>query len=246
MSPSSGNPRRAAARPASARDAESGAAIHAVVFDLDGTLIDSAGELRAALNRALGALGRRPLSHREVTAMIGDGIVRLTERALAATGAPLAGQALDRAVGTVRDAYAGMPPSALYGGARETLADLAARGIALALCTNKPIDATRQILDQLGLAALFQAVAGGDSYPTKKPDPMPVRGLLAQLGVAPTAAAMVGDSSNDILAGRAAGLTTVAVSYGYSLAAPHELGADMVIDRLTDVMTVLRARLPQP
>lgn len=244
MSPSSRNPRQTAVRPA--RDTEPGAAIHAVVFDLDGTLIDSASELRTALNRALGALGRRPLSHREVTAMIGDGIVRLTERALAATGAPLADQALDRAVGSVRDAYAEMPPSALYGGARETLADLADRGLALALCTNKPIDATRQILDQLGLAELFQAVAGGDSYPTKKPDPMPIRGLLAQLGVAPTRAVMVGDSSNDIHAGRAAGLTTVAVTYGYSLIPPHELGADMVVDRLADVMTVLRARLPRP
>lgn len=246
MPPSSGNPHAAAARPASARDAESGAPIRAVVFDLDGTLIDSAGELRAALNRALGALGRRPLSRREVTAMIGDGIVRLTERALAATGAPLADQALDHAVAMVRDAYAETPPSALYAGARETLADLAGRGIALALCTNKPIDVTRQILDQLGLAALFQAVAGGDSYATKKPDPMPVRGLLAQLGVTPAAAAMVGDSSNDILAGRGAGLATVAVTYGYSLIPPHELGADMVVDRLADVTMVLRARLPRP
>jgi phosphoglycolate phosphatase len=233
-------------RSATTPDGNSATAIRAVVFDLDGTLIDSAGELRAALNRALDSLGRRHLSHREVTAMIGDGIVRLTERALAATGAPLADRALDRAVEAVRDAYAGMPPSALYGGARETLADLAGRGIALALCTNKPIDATRHILDQLGLASRFQAVAGGDSYPTKKPDPMPVRGLLAQLGVAPAAAAMVGDSSNDITAGRAAGLTTVAVSYGYSLIPPHELGADMVVDRLADVMTALHHRLPQP
>ncbi len=246
MSQSPHRPRQTAVRPSSAGDEHSGASIRAVVFDLDGTLIDSAGELRAALNRALDSLGRRHLSHREVTAMIGDGIVRLTERALVATGAPLADGALDRAVGAVRDAYAGMPPSALYGGARETLADLAHRGIALALCTNKPIDATRRILDQLGLAGRFQAVAGGDSYPTKKPDPMPVHGLLAHLGVAPAAAAMVGDSSNDILAGRAAGLTTVAVTYGYSPIPPHELGADMVVDRLADVVGALHHRLPRP
>jgi phosphoglycolate phosphatase len=246
MSQSSGNPRQTVVPPAFPRDEGCAAGIRAVVFDLDGTLIDSADELRTALNRALGRLGRRDLSHREVTAMIGDGIVRLTERALAATGAPLSNGALDRAVGTVRDAYAEMPPSALYSGARETLAGLADRGIALALCTNKPIDATRRILDQLELADRFQAVAGGDSHPTKKPDPMPVRGLLAQLGVAPAAAAMVGDSSNDILAGRAAGLTTIAVTYGYSLIPPHELGADMVVDRLVDVMTALHHRLPQP
>lgn len=220
--------------------------LRAIVFDLDGTLIDSAAELRQALNLALGTMGRRALSVREVTAMIGDGIVRLTERALAATGAPQTDAALDRAVAAVKDAYAGLPPSSLYGGARETLADLTSRGIALALCTNKPIDATLRLMDQLGLTACFEAVAGGDSYPTKKPDPTPVRGLLAQLGVTPGAAAMIGDSSNDINAGRAAGLTTVAVSYGYSLVPVLELGADLVVDRLPDLLTVLQERLPTP
>jgi phosphoglycolate phosphatase len=177
--------------------------------------------------------------------MIGDGIVRLTERALAATGALLTDAALDAAVESVLDAYAEMPPSTLYDGARETLADLTERRIALALCTNKPIDATHHLLGQLGLADRFQAVAGGDSYPTRKPDPMPVRGLLAQLGVAPAQAVLVGDSSNDITAGRAAGLTTIAVTYGYSLIPPQELGADMMVDRLTDITAVLRDRLPR-
>lgn len=221
------------------------APLQAAVFDLDGTLIDSAADLRRAINGALGTLGRRALSVREVTAMIGDGIVRLTERALAATGAPLSDAALDRAVAAVKEAYADLPPSTLYDGARETLAGLAERGLALALCTNKPIDATVRLLDQLGITACFQAVAGGDSYPAKKPDPMPVRGLLAQLGVAPAAAAMIGDSGNDIGAGRAAGLITVAVSYGYSLVPPRELGADLVVDRLPDLLTVLQARMPR-
>jgi phosphoglycolate phosphatase len=219
--------------------------LQAVVFDLDGTLIDSAAELRQALNGALGGLGRRTLTVPEVVGMIGDGIVKLTERALAATGAPMTDAALDRAVAAVKEAYAELPPSSLYAGARETLASLRERGIALALCTNKPIDATERLLDQLEIAALFQAVAGGDSYPTKKPDPMPVRGLLARLGVAPAAGAMVGDSSNDIRAGQAAGLTTVAVSYGYSLVPADALGADLVVDRLPEVLRVLRPRLPQ-
>ena len=219
--------------------------LQAIVFDLDGTLIDSAAELRQALNGALGRMGRRALSVREVTGMIGDGIVRLTERALAATGAPLTDTALDRAVAAVKEVYADLPPSSLYAGARETLASLTERGVALALCTNKPIDATEQLLKQLKLAEFFQAVAGGDSYPTKKPDPMPVRALLAQLGVAPAAGAMIGDSSNDIRAGQAAGLTTVAVSYGYSLVPAETLGADMVVDHLPDLLRVLRPRLPE-
>jgi phosphoglycolate phosphatase len=221
----------------------SGTPLKAVIFDLDGTLIDSAADLREALNQALASLGRRSLTVREVTTMIGDGIVRLTERALAATGEPLTDMSLDRAVSAVRDAYASRPPSALYDGARETLVALSEQGIALALCTNKPADATHRILDQLGLTQCFQAVAGGDSYPTKKPDPMPVRGLLAQLGVTPATAAMVGDSSNDIMAGRAAGLTTVAVTYGYSLVPVHDLGADLVVDCLTDVIKALQPRL---
>lgn len=244
MSDAPRQPPQTAPRPAP--DDFATTAIRAIVFDLDGTLIDSAGELRAALNGALGRLGRRPLSHREVTAMIGDGIVRLTERALAATGAPLTDEALDQAVEAVRETYAAMPPSTLYDGARETLAGLADRGVVLALCTNKPIDATRQVLGQLGLADWFQAVAGGDSYPARKPDPMPVRGLLAQLGVAPNAAALVGDSGNDINAGRAAGLTTIAVTYGYSQIPPRELGADLMVDSLTDVIPALDGRLPRP
>jgi phosphoglycolate phosphatase len=177
--------------------------------------------------------------------MIGDGIIRLTERALAATGTPLTDAALDRAVTAVKEAYADLPPSSLYAGARETLANLTGRGVALALCTNKPIDATNQLLAQLGIADFFQAVAGGDSYPTRKPDPMPVRGVLARLGVAPSAGVMIGDSSNDIAAGRAAGLTTVAVSYGYSLIPVESLGADMVVDHLPEVLNRLQARLPR-
>lgn len=220
------------------------APIQAVVFDLDGTLIDSAAELRTALNAAMTHLGRRDLTTPEVTAMIGDGIVRLTERALAATGATLTDAALDHAVGVVRDAYATLPPSSLYPGAREILATLSSRGVALALCTNKPSDATHRLLEQLALDRFFAAVAGGDSYPAKKPDPMPIRALLAQLGIAPTMSAMVGDSHNDTAAGRAAGLTTVAVSYGYSLVPVGELGADHVIDDLRQVATALRPRLP--
>lgn len=221
------------------------APLKAVVFDLDGTLIDSAAELRQAINQALATIGRRALAEREITAMIGDGIVRLTERALAATGAPLHDSAFERTVTAVQEAYAALPPSNLYHGARDILAALTEQGIALALCTNKPRDATHRILGQLGLVGQFQAVAGGDSYPTKKPDPAPVRGLLAELGVEPSAAAMIGDSSNDINAGRAAGLTTVAVSYGYSLVPPLELGADWVVDRLRDVLTVLQPRIPR-
>lgn len=217
--------------------------IKAVIFDLDGTLIDSAAELRQAVNAALAGIGRRVLSEREVTAMIGDGIVRLTERALAATGGPLAEDNVAQAVTAVQEAYAALPPSSLYPGAREILSALAERDIALGLCTNKPSEATHRILGQLGLRDRFQAVAGGDSFPAKKPDPAPVQGLLAELGVAPAEAAMIGDSTNDIHAGRAAGLTTVAVSYGYSVVPPTALGADWVIDHLSEVLNVLQPRL---
>lgn len=219
------------------------APIEAVIFDLDGTLIDSAAELRQAVNVALAAIGRRALAEREITAMIGDGILRLTERAVAATGGPLTEDALGQTVAAVQEAYAALPPSSLYHGAREILAALADRGIALGLCTNKPTEATHRILGQLGLSGQFQVVAGGDSYTAKKPDPAPVRGLLAQLGVAPAAAAMIGDSSNDINAGRAAGLTTVAVSYGYSIVPSLALGADWVVDHLSEVLEVLHPRI---
>jgi phosphoglycolate phosphatase len=208
--------------------------IAAVVFDLDGTLIDSAQDLCAALNRLLGELGRAPLTVAAVTPMIGDGSLMLLRRALTATGDVPEGADFDALWDRFMVHYKATAADArLYPGARETLDGLAAHGIKLGLCTNKPEAPTRQILAALGLEALFGAVAGGDSLDVRKPDPEHLRWVLRAIGASAEESAMVGDNEHDIDVGRAAGLArVVAVSYGYARRPVQSLGADVVIDGL--------------
>lgn len=213
--------------------------IRAVVFDLDGTLVDSAAELALALNTALGPAGRRRLAVDEVRAMIGDGVVTLTRRALAATGGLPDEGDFARMLADVRAAYDRLPASAPYEGVLETLPRLKAAGYALAICTNKPEGPARRLVRQLGLDAAIDALAGGDSFAVKKPDPGHVALLLARLGIGPEASVMVGDSANDAAAARGAGLPFIAVSYGYCHGALDDLRADAVVDRFADLPDVL-------
>lgn len=192
------------------------------IFDLDGTLVDSAPDLAAALNRCMAAQGLAPLSLPEVTAMIGDGARALLEKACAARATPF-----DEAIlpGFLDDLEA---HSAVltrpYPGMVAALEALSARGWRHAICTNKPIAATRALLATLGLAPHFALVLGGDSLAVKKPHPDHVRGVLQGLGSAPGDAVMVGDHQNDIRAARGAGVRSVFAAWGYGDGA----GADLV------------------
>ena len=117
-------------------------------------------------------------------------------------------------------------------------------GLPLAVCTNKPEKPAKRILGELGAAQHFRAIVGGDSFATKKPDPGPLQALMDQLGSTPDNTVMIGDSANDVIAGRIAGLYTVAVSYGYSNTPPKELGADALVDNLEEIFPILASRLP--
>ena len=185
--------------------------MHAVIFDLDGTLIDSAPDIAAVVNRVLAADGLAPHSLEVVRGMIGDGAKQLLERAFAAHGvraAPrhlaafLADYNANPVVETI--AYAGIPP---------LLAELRAAGHPLGVCTNKPIGPALKILDALDLAPFFGAVVGGDSTPYKKPDPRHLAATLAGLEVGE--AVMIGDHDNDMLAAAGLGLQGIFVSWGY-------------------------------
>ncbi len=218
----------------------------ALVFDLDGTLIDSAPDMTRVLNRTLSRAGRPSLTEAQVRTMVGDGSAMLVRQAFAATGAPLDEAALPPVLRDYLDAYFDDDqPSALYPGVADTLAALAARGVRLGLCTNKPERISRKLLDQLGLAPLFAAVAGGDTLPVKKPDGRHLTWVLDQLGAPVTAssmaprAAMVGDNGNDVKAARAAGVPVVAMSYGYPRMPVAELGADLVLDHFADLPAAL-------
>ena len=218
------------------------APVLALVFDFDGTLIESAPEIRHCLNTLLGEYGRPTVTLAAVEQMIGNGVTKLVERGFRATG----GQpddfdtALHRFIRIYNEAPIDETP--VYEGVPETLARLHAAGHVMAICTNKLYEPTVKILEGLDLMRYFRVVAGGDTFAVRKPDPGHLLGVLERLGVAKDAAVMIGDSPNDIGCAIDAGVRSIAVSYGYSRVPPAELGADLLIDRFADLPDAL-ARL---
>jgi len=202
-----------------------------VLFDLDGTLIDSLPDLTAAVNRMLAVWQRPPLPAEAVKSMVGDGAISLVERAFLASGGPVAASwdsLLERFLADYGPRAA--ETTRAWPGVEGALARLQAAGLRLAICTNKPADATRAVLDQLDLARFFDLVVSADDAPALKPDPAHVRVCLDRLGVSAGEAVMVGDSENDFAAAQAAGVATVAVSFGYARGPLDSLGPDRVID----------------
>lgn len=183
------------------------------VFDLDGTLVDSAPDIAAALNRALGQAGLAPLALAEVIPMIGDGARVLIERALAARGQPFDAALLAYFLGDPDIAAARLTRP--YDGIPEVLRALTAAGWRLAVCTNKPAGPARSLLASLGLAHCFAAIAGGDSFAARKPDPAHLLGTIALAGGTPDQAVMIGDHRNDVLAARGAGVRVIFAGWGY-------------------------------
>jgi phosphoglycolate phosphatase len=218
-----------------------GLPFRAIVFDLDGTLIDSAGDLTSALNCVLTESGRAPVTLPQVKRMVGDGSAKLVERGFAASGVPISAADLPVRLARFLEVYeAGANDlTRPYDGVTDTLARLAARGLKLGVCTNKPGRATRLVLEALDLARYFTAIAGGDAFSVRKPDPGHVLGLLDRLGISPANAAMVGDNEHDAAAARAAGLPIILVSYGYARASLSDIAPDAVIDRFADLPAAL-------
>nr|WP_136066751.1 phosphoglycolate phosphatase [Halomonas sp. EAR18] len=214
--------------------------IRLVVFDLDGTLIDSVPDLTRAVDSVLAAQRLPPAGEARVRDWVGNGARKLVERALTdALGAAEASRRLEDAHRDFLAAYAEAPCVAtrLYPGAREALEGLKARGMRLALVTNKPHAFIAPILEALALDGLFDMTLGGDSLASKKPDPAPLLHVAEALGVAPQAALMVGDSRHDIEAGRRAGFRTLAVPYGYNHGEPvADAGPDGLVESLTELV----------
>lgn len=212
-----------------------------IVFDLDGTLIDSAPDITRALNRTLAAFGRRKLSEAEVRAMVGDGASGLIRQALEATGgAAVDPAAAEAALKHYLDSYfdEDADVDCLYPGVIETLEGLAATGLRLGLCTNKSERISRKLMGLLDIERFFIAVAGGDTTGFRKPDPRHLAHVVEAAGGG--RAAMVGDNANDVKAAKGLGVPVVAVSYGYPRMPVADLGADAVIDRFADLPEALR------
>ncbi len=181
------------------------------VFDLDGTLLDTAPDIRMAVNRRLAAHGLPALTLDEVIPMIGDGAKVLCERAFSARGRAVPEDAV--ADFTADPDLEGGPLTQLFPGITALLDGLLAEGWRLAVCTNKPAAPARAVLAHFGVAQKFRAIGGGDSFPTRKPDPAH---LLATMGLAGGGrAVMIGDHANDMLAARGAGIPGIFAGWGY-------------------------------
>ena len=216
----------------------------AIVFDFDGTLVDSADDLRTALNRLLAEENLPPHPIAAVRRMIDDGAMKLLERGFPGAGRVVAGDELQTLTRRFLAIYEPISADSTrpYPGVVDTLERLAAAGHRLGLCTNKPERASRLMLASLGLDRFLTSVVGGDTLPVKKPDPAPLLAAIAGLGLPPSAALMVGDNEHDIATAKAAGVPVVAVSWGYARVPLAELDADATIDDFADLPAAI-ARL---
>lgn len=197
--------------------------VELVAFDLDGTLIDSIPDLTAAVGLALADDGLVPCGESKVRHWVGNGSYKLVERALTDALGSAPDAASLEAVHERFLVHYGVAPNArtrLYPGVREALEGLQQRGFPLVLITNKPQAFIAPILEGFGLADYFGLCLGGDTLPTKKPDPAPLLHAARHYAVAPEACLMVGDSRHDIEAGKRAGFRTLAVPYGYNHGEP--------------------------
>ena len=193
----------------------------AVLFDLDGTLLDTIGDLADAANLMLAELGRLQRPQDEIHSFVGKGIPNLVRRCMT-EGTSATEAEIEAAVEVFRSHYAVVNGrrTTIYPGIEEVLRTFTARAIPLAVVTNKAEAFTLPLLDRMGIAGYFDTVVSGDTLPVKKPDPAMLRLACERLGVAPAEALMIGDSANDALSAQGAGMPVLLVSYGYSEGVP--------------------------
>lgn len=211
--------------------------LKAAIIDLDGTLVDTLGDFEAALNRTLGDLSEPAVGREAIAQMVGKGSEHLIRSVLSHVGA--SATLYDSAWTAYQRHYLDIngTHSAVYPGAIEGLERLRAAGLRLACLTNKPTAFARPLLASKGLDGYFDVVFGGDAFERKKPDPLPLLRTCEALGTAPANTLMVGDSSNDAKAARAAGCPVLLVTYGYNHGEPvRAVDADGFLDSLADLL----------
>lgn len=213
----------------------------AVVWDLDGTLVDSAADIATSLNRLLVENGLEDLDESRIRTMIGEGVAVLIRRGFREHGAMPGEQRLEQLVERFLAIYAEVATAStcLFPGAREALKTLGDAGLRQAICTNKPESITRQVLAGLGIAGDFDVVIGGDTLPRNKPDPLPLQTALERLQATPERSLMVGDSAIDVQTAHAAGVGVAFVTFGYGPRPSHPHEADYIIDDFKDLPAVV-------
>lgn len=212
-----------------------------LIFDLDGTLADTAPDLLSATNAVLAARGRPQLDLEHLRHMVGFGAVALINQAMEASGAPVAEGEMPSLIEIFLDHYRGhiADGTRLFPQVAETLGALKADGARLGVLTNKPQELTDLLLPRLGLEALFSAVYGAGRKPYTKPDPRIFHDVVAELSGSGSAV-MIGDSITDLNTARAAGAPCILMSYGFTPVPAAELGADMVLDDFAQLPDALR------
>jgi phosphoglycolate phosphatase len=214
-----------------------------IVYDLDGTLADTAGDLMGALNAVLSHEGLAPLPVENARSMLGAGARALIRRGFAASGRDLAPLRLESLFGDFLAHYNAhiADHTELYPGVERALAAFARAGWRQAVCTNKVEGSARLLIEKLGVADRFAFICGQDTFGVGKPDPKPLLGTIAAVGGVLSRALLVGDSVADIKTARAAGLPVIAVDFGYTDVPVTELGPDRVISHFDELAAACAA-----
>ena len=215
---------------------ETVAAIRLLIFDLDGTLVDSKTDLALSVNAVREMMGLGALPHDLIASYVGHGVATLIRRAL---GDQATNENIEKATALFLRYYRDhmLDNSVMYPGVRETLETLGGR--TLAVLTNKPVIFSREMLTRLGVAGRFAFIYGGNSFEQKKPDPVGVNKLLGDTGVRPRQTMIVGDSDTDVLTGRNAGVWTCAVTYGYGAEGLRACPPDILLDDFRELPSLL-------
>lgn len=208
----------------------------AVVFDLDGTLVDSVGDITSSINDLLAATRLSPFSENLVRTFIGDGIDALVERAFNARGVVFSSEELRAAVESYELIYGTRltDTTRAYAGVVSAISELREHGVGIGICTNKAEDKAVGVVEGLGLRKYVDVIVGARRGRPSKPSPIPLFDTLEYLGVAAADSIMVGDSVVDVQCARAAGVAVIGVSFGYSQTSMRELGPDVIIDDYTE------------
>jgi phosphoglycolate phosphatase len=215
-----------------------------LIFDLDGTIVDTAPDLLASLNAVLTRAGHRPVVPSELRNLVGHGVRRLFERAFACTGTAVSPERLTAYCEEFLMYYRAniARESRPFPRVPETLDRLAERGFGLGMCTNKPQALTELLLGELNLARHFLAIYGAGRASANKPDPRHVYEVVDAIKGDRSRTLMVGDSPVDVAAARNANIPVIVMSYGYTPTSVHELGADVVLDDFAELPSAV-ARL---
>jgi phosphoglycolate phosphatase len=223
----------------------SGESMRGVIFDLDGTLVDTAPDLTRATNYVLASRGRQPVPAEDVRAMVGLGGRMLIRRGFAATGEPLSELDVEELFELFLAYYADhiAIDSRLFPGSKEVLDLCRGKGMRLGICTNKPEALSRMLVESLGLKGYFDAIVGMDTIKVAKPDPRIYGETLRRLDINGGPTVMIGDSETDVLTARAAGVPVIGVTFGYTPKPLIEFAPDYLVDTYDELWPLIERAL---